>query len=57
MSAEKKIAPENIWNCDEKGITMGRNGSRTMAIVRVGGRSTAEMMTGGSREFYRSRDC
>jgi len=30
---------------------MGRNGSRTMAIVRVGGRSTAKMMTEGSREF------
>jgi len=30
---------------------MGRNGSRTMAIVRVGGRSTAKMITEGSREF------
>jgi len=30
---------------------MGRNGSRTMATVRVGGRSTAKMMTEGSREF------
>jgi len=47
----KKIAPENIWNRDEKGITMGRNGSRTMAIVRVGGCRTAKMMTEVSREF------
>jgi len=30
---------------------MGRNGSRTMAIVHVGGHSTAKMMTEGSREF------
>ena len=62
----KQIKPENLWNCDEKGlshlskhpdtvslteigITMGRNTTRTMAIVRAGGRSTA--MTEGSREF------
>ena len=62
----KKIMPENLWNCDEKGlshpfkhpdtvlltqlgITMGRNTTRTMAIVRAGGRSNA--MTEGSREF------
>jgi len=47
----KKISPANIWNCDEKGITMGRNGLRTMAIMHTGGRSTAKMMTEGSREF------
>ena len=64
----KKIKPENLWNCDEKGrnnaflyiepssadawelgITMGRNSTRTMAIVRSGGRATA--ITEGSREF------
>ena len=47
----KDISPNNIWNCDEKGIIMGRNGSRTMAIVRAGGRSTARIMMEGSREF------
>ena len=30
---------------------MGRNGSRTMAIVRAGGRTTVRMMMEGSREF------
>lgn len=48
----KGITPDNIWNCDEKGITMGRNSSPTMAIVRAGGLSTAKRMTEGSREFY-----
>ena len=45
----KKIHHNDIWNCDEKGIIMGRNAMRTMAIVRAGGRSTA--ITEGSREF------
>jgi len=45
----KKIAQCNIWNCDKKGITMGKNSKRVMAIVRVGHKSTA--MTEGSREF------
>lgn len=43
------IKEEDIWNCDEKGITMGRNGARDMAIVRVGHRGYA--ITEGSREF------
>ena len=45
-----KVAAEDIWNCDEKGITMGRNQIRSVAIVR---RSTkqATMMSEGSREF------
>ena len=46
---QKKIAQADIWNCDEKGITMGKHSKRIMAIVRVGGKSTA--MTEGSREF------
>ena len=40
---------DNLWNCDEKGITMGRNSIRTIAIVRAGTRSTP--MTEGSHEF------
>ena len=44
-----KITADNLWNCDEKGITVGKNNNRTMAIVRAGGRSTA--ITEGSREF------
>ena len=42
----KIIAQVDIWNCDEKGITIERNSRRTMAIVQVEGRSTA--MTEGS---------
>ena len=38
-----------MWNCDEKGITMGRNGARDMAIVCVGHRGYA--VTEGLREF------
>ena len=45
----KNIVPEDLWNCDEKGITMGRSNTRTMAIVRRGIRATA--LTEGSREF------
>ena len=45
----KKIAQGDIWNCDEKGITMGRTSRRVMAIVRVRGKRTA--LTEGSREF------
>ena len=29
----KGVTPDNIWNCDEKGITMGRGGQREKAIV------------------------
>ena len=45
-----KVAAEDIWNCNEKGITIGRNQIRSVAILR---RSTkqATMMSEGSREF------
>ena len=45
-----KVAPENLWNCDEKGIIMGRNQVRRVAIVRSGTKQPT-MMTEGSREF------
>ena len=47
-----KVLPEDLWNCDEKGITMGRNQIRTIAIVRkTTNRKTQTMMTEGSRQF------
>ena len=45
------VKPENIWNCDEKGIIMGRNEVRTAAIVRRSTAKEATMMTEGSREY------
>lgn len=43
------VKEDDIWNCDEKGTTMGRNGARDMAIVRVGHQGYA--VTEGSWEF------
>ena len=48
-----KVVPEDIWNCDEKGIIMGRNQVRRVAIVRSGTKQPT-MMTEGSREFCSS---
>ena len=45
-----KVVPEDIWNCDEKGIIMGRNQVRRVAIVRSSTKQPT-MMTEGSREF------
>ena len=45
----KKISPNNLWNCDEKGITMGRNSIHTIAIVQAGGQAIA--ITEGSYKF------
>ena len=45
------VQPEDIWNCDEKGIIMGRNRIRTVAIVRASTKKGAVAMTEGSREF------
>ena len=44
------VIPADIWNCDEKGIIMGRNQVRRVAIVRAGEKKPT-MMTEGSREF------
>src|SRR5258706_11146064 len=46
----KKATPDNIWNCDEKGITMGREGQQEKAIVRAGTKQ-AMALSEGSREF------
>jgi len=45
----KRITESNFWNFDEKGIIMGKNSKRTMAIVRVKGKSI--VMIEGTREF------
>ena len=45
-----KVEPEDIWNCDEKGITMGRQQVRRVAIVRNSNKQ-ATKVTEGSREF------
>jgi len=50
LTRRKKVTPDNIWNCDEKGITMGRGGQREKAIVRAG-RKEAMALSEGSREF------
>ena len=31
-----KVQEQDIWNCDEKGITIGRQSMKTKAIVRAG---------------------
>ena len=36
LARRKKVTLDNIWNCDEKGITMGRGGHCEKAIVRAG---------------------
>jgi len=36
LACRKGVTPDNIWNCDEKGITMGRGGQKEKAIVHVG---------------------
>ena len=46
----KKVTPDNLWNCDEKGITMGRGGHKEKAIVRPGTKQ-AMALSEGSREF------
>ena len=47
-----KIRPENIWNCDEKGIIMGLAVGRQKAIVRAGAHSKNKIaITDGKREF------
>lgn len=45
-----KVASADVWNCDENGITMGRNQIRSVAIVH---RTTKEatMTSEGSCEF------
>ena len=45
-----KVKEEDIWNCDEKGITMGRQSMKSKVIVRAG---TAKPTAGcdGTREF------
>jgi hypothetical protein len=45
------VKEENIWNCDEKGIIMGRNGQREMAIVRASKKDRTTSVSEGSREY------
>ena len=45
-----KIIPENLWNCDEKGIIMGLAVGHQKAIVRANARSKVAR-TDGNREF------
>ena len=49
-----KVASEDIWNCDEKGIIMGRNQVRRVAIVCASTKQPT-MITEGSREFCSGR--
>lgn len=49
-----KVAPEDIWNCDEKGIIMGRNQVCRVAIVRASTKQPT-MITEGSGEFCSGR--
>ena len=43
------IHQQDIWNYNEKGITMGHQGARYMAIVQVGGRAVC--VSDGTQEF------
>ena len=45
-----KVSPEDIWNCNEIGIILGRNQVRRVAIVRAAMKQPT-MMTEGSRKF------
>ena len=45
-----RILPENLWNCDEKGIIMGLAVGRQKAIVRSSARQKVAI-TDGNREF------
>jgi len=46
-----KIIPENLWNCNEKGIIMGLAVGCQKAIVRANAQSKVAR-TDGNREFY-----
>ena len=47
-----KALPEDLWNCDKKGIIMGRNQIWSVAIVRkTTNPKTQTMMIEGSREL------
>lgn len=50
LAERKLVTPDNIWNCNEKGITMGRGGHHEKAIVYAGTRTTMAL-TESSREF------
>ena len=44
-----KVPKANIWNCDEKGITMGRQAIKSKVIIRARTKSAAG--SDGNREF------
>ena len=44
-----KVPEANIWNCNEKGITMGRQSIKSKVIIRAGTKSAAG--SDGNREF------
>lgn len=44
------ILPQNIWNCDEKGIIMGRMSGKKKVIVRAGNKHPT-LASNESREF------
>lgn len=53
-----KVTPNNIWNCDEKGITMGRMTGREKVITRAGSRNSQRTITSdSSREFVTTLEC
>ena len=50
LMRQYKIEPQNLWNCDEKGIIMGLAVGRQKAIVRSSARQKVAV-TDGNREF------
>ena len=44
------ITPDRLWNCDEKGITMGRATGKEKCIVRANNKRPT-IATNASREF------
>lgn len=50
LMRQHKIIPDNLWNCDEKGIIMGLAVGRQKAIVRANSRSKVAR-TDGYQEF------
>lgn len=53
-----KITPNNLWNCDKKGITIGRITGKEKVITRAGNRQTQRTITSdASREFVTTLEC
>lgn len=53
-----KITPNNLWNCDEKGITMGRVTGKEKVITRAGTRTSQKTINSdASRDFVTTLEC